>query len=136
MSRKTLKFIPGKTNYKDPVQFQIHIIRGHNGYGRRVTPEWVTDERRLQAMLLLAFPKLESDVNQRARAAKWARVIYLFYRAYETTNQIAEMMGITEQTVCSILYRARNAATGLRTDGTPRAAKRGRPPKVRGGTYF
>jgi len=123
---KTAQFIKGLTNMHDG-HFQIHGTRGELRYGHKYQspPLWAVDDEQLQALLLRVFPKLESDKNQREHAGKWVHVIYLFYRTQLSTGHVAEKMKVSKQAARSILHRVRNAAAGLRTDGKPRAAKRG-----------
>ena len=91
------------------------------------TPEWTKHDAEIQNLLLRVFPKLQTDPNQRTQAGTWARIIQLYYRVGSTTAVIAEEMGISKQCVQSRLYRIRRSAEGQRTDGKPRAARRGRP---------
>src|SRR5271157_2995548 len=74
---------------------QIHKTRSSN----RKVPEWTTSDKGIQQILLRAFPTLKTNIRQRARAARWARVIYLYYRTRLTKADIAHVLKLNYGTV-------------------------------------
>jgi hypothetical protein len=95
---------------------------------KRDAPDWALHDDQLKTVLMRVFPKCGILRYEARKAERWAYVIRKFYSG-ASTGVIAASLGVTNQVVCSILYRARHAAAGLRTDGTARHGKRGRPPK-------
>jgi hypothetical protein len=130
----------------DDLFFSGHRVRkacGPNGKhigsrGRKIA-EWATTDKGIQKVLLRAFPKLGEDLKQRLHAARWARVIFLYFRMGYTYSRIAEEMNlrspnekrpytIIENLIAHILRVARGeSANGSGNLGR----KRGRPKKIR-----
>jgi hypothetical protein len=73
---------------------------------------WALDDKESRNILLSSFPKLKTDCKQRQSAARWARIIHLFYRMNLTEREVAEELGCTYNTVNMILYRIRKRAAG------------------------
>lgn len=96
---------------------------------RRSVPDWVTDDAKFREVLLLAFPKMLTNENQRKRAGRWARIFYLYYRGNYTTSHIAQEMNTTVKTIERAIYRIIGVAKGLESHrNTPRGLRsRGRP---------
>jgi hypothetical protein len=94
-------------------------------------PDWATNNAKLQTLLLTAFPKLETDPKQRQGAARWARVIHLYYRFGMPHNHVVAETGISHGTLTSLLRTIRRAANGRRgNNNQPRGARpNGRPKK-------
>jgi hypothetical protein len=110
----------------------------HVGTRGRETPEWTKTNTGIQQVLLRAFPKLAVNPVQREKAARWARVIYLYYRLGYTYSQIAEEMHMHSpnekrpyRKVERLIEHIGNVGVGLSARGTPRR-KRGRPNKIVG----
>src|ERR1700688_655382 len=80
------------------------------------TPEWANDDQQVRLLLLKVFPKLETDEKQRARAAKWAQIIHLYFRMGWTDSRIALELKISLVSVGSLLRAVRRAASGKRAD--------------------
>lgn len=100
------------------------------------TPDWAFDNAQIREKLLEVFPKLGIDHKQRARAARWAAAIYMFYRLGMTYSQVAQELNITPIASNRLLARISDAFKGLQASGKnkPRGLrKRGRPRK-NGGT--
>jgi hypothetical protein len=95
----------------------------------RKAPLWTKNDKRVQAILLRSFPKMETNQKQRDAAGKWVRVLHLYYRMGLTFGQVAAEMGITRDTVSDIVQCLTRASKGLRADGSKRklGRKRGRP---------
>ena len=91
-------------------------------------PDWALDNHEVQRILLQSFPKMHTDPRQRRSAGRWARILYLYFRVYETDSGIAEEMNMTVGAVRSILSRivglAEDIQKGVET------ARKGRPKKV------
>lgn len=74
------------------------------------TPEWVNDNSKVQKVLLTAFPKLLTSRGHRTKAARWARIIQLYYRMGLPTARVAEILGIKVNSLIQILFRINTAA--------------------------
>jgi hypothetical protein len=59
---------------------------------RAKPPKWARTDKGIQKIIRLAFPHFETNERQRKFAARWARVIYLYFRVGYTYSQIAEEM--------------------------------------------
>lgn len=64
---------------------------GRAGHRQRVSnlPEWAMNNAALRALLLRAFPKLETNPTQRARAGRWAFIIQHYFRLGYTALHVA-----------------------------------------------
>jgi hypothetical protein len=118
-----LKQLRRKMDSNDPFMsggHQIVKIRTRE----KVIPPWATDNREMQKLLLLAFPKLNSNMKQRKAAARWGRVIHLFYRMNLTKTDVAIELRIKRSIVKLIIQRAKRLAAGRRSNNTgPRTRK-------------
>lgn len=95
---------------------------------KRDVPEWAQSTEKIKAILLRSFPKLKTDQRQRARAARWARIVHLYFRLGWTFTQVAEEMSMKPGNLHNMTVSIRRAANGLRADGKgPRGGKRGNP---------
>jgi hypothetical protein len=95
---------------------------------KRQVPLWAQNTEKIKAILIRSFPKLKTDLKQRARAARWARVIHLYYRLGWTYTQVAEELEMKPGNLHNMTVSIRRAANGLRANGTGKlAGKRGRP---------
>lgn len=130
-ARDTFTELRGAFDSSDPFMTKGHqIIKLREG--RKKVPAWVKDQKFIQSLLLRSFPKLLISPTERLRAARWARVLYLYYRTNMTASQVAHEMKIDQKTVYNTLARAKAAAKGNQT-GRPRVKlgirPRGRPRK-------
>ena len=105
---------------------RVHKIRSQE----RRTPSWAVSDEAVRKILLTAFPRLHENATQRKRAARWNRIIILYFRKHLSYSQVAEEIGekkeITHATIRSI-YRV---ASGRRSNsGKPltRNLKKGSP---------
>jgi len=115
----------------DPFMSRGHqIIKIRRGW-RRSKPSWVESNKAIQELVLRSFPKLKTDNKQRAAAARWVRVIQLYFRLGWTAGQIAEELKTTRNVIKCIIKAVRRAILGQRADNTgPRVkAGSGRPRK-------
>lgn len=97
----------------------------------RPVPVWTKNDSEVRAVLLRAFPRLETDGRQRQSAARWLRIIYLYFRLQYTHRQTAAEMGLTPSVVTSVTRSIRRVASGRRADGSGQlGGKRGRPKKI------
>lgn len=130
-----LRQIRGKIDSDDPF-FPGHGIKtgGSQGsrHARRIqsTPAWTKSDTKIRALLLKVFPKLGSDERQRERAARWTRVIYLYFRAGMTYSQIAEDMCISRNAAHELIKGIQRSSRGLDARGRERLRRRGRPKKI------
>lgn len=112
---------------------QIIKSAGATRHETRVSnlPEWATDDKQVQALLLRSFPKLKQDPVQRQRAGKWAQIIQLYYRVGWTQTKIAEELGMSLVLLKYYLKAIRRAASGKTVNNIVRGQKpRGRPKKI------
>ena len=100
---------------------------------RKRVPLWALDNKKIQQVILRAFPKMDSDPVQRQRAGRWTRVIHLYYRLKWSRGQIAKEMDLDYVAVKNIIYRLKCVAAGKRADGTGAREKHpvGRPKRIR-----
>jgi hypothetical protein len=98
---------------------------------RRVIPEWTRSNEKIKEVLLRSFPLLETDPKQRSGAARWARIIHLFFRLQYTYRQTAAELGMTFYAVRQATIYIRRVAAGIWSNGRGRftGRKRGRPRK-------
>jgi hypothetical protein len=97
---------------------------------RKEIPLWTMNQTAIAALVKQVFTKLDTDAKQRRRAAYWASVIHLYWRMRYTVPQIAHEMGSSVCKVRGVIRSAKNAAAGLRADGTaPRTNNRGKGPR-------
>jgi hypothetical protein len=105
---------------------------GHQVVGprrrKRPVPLWAQNTETIKAILLRSFPKLQTNPRQRARAARWARIIHLYFRMQWTYTQVAEELGMTPGSLHNMTTSIRRVANGERSAGTGKlGGKRGRP---------
>ena len=86
----------------------------------------------MQKILLRSFPKLAVNQKQRNRAARWARVIHLYYRLQWTYRQVAAEIKMKPDAVHDMIKGIRRVAKGVRVDnsGLHGVVPRGRPRKA------
>ena len=83
----------------------------------RQIPEWSKDNKKVQAILVRSFPGLRTNPRQRARAARWAVAIQLYYRVRMTKSHVAQQMKLDVDTVRTLLRNINRAANGKKTNG-------------------
>ena len=100
---------------------------------RKRVPLWALDNKKIQQVILRAFPKMDSDPVQRQRAGRWARVIHLYYRLKWSRGQIAKEMSLQYHTVNDLIRSIKRVAAGKRANGKGLRGQNpvGRPKKVR-----
>jgi hypothetical protein len=113
----------------DPFMTGGHqVIRPRYAY-KKQHPAWTKSDKKIRQILLQSFPKLQTDMKQRSAAARWLRIIHMYYRVGETIGTIAVELHQKVGTVKRVLVSIKRAAKGKNTaNGTDRR-KRGRPPK-------
>lgn len=106
---------------------QIVVLRKR----KRPVPEWVMSNVKIREVLLRAFPKLAINQRQRDRAARWARIIHLYFRLQWTHRQVADEIGQDADSVHNMINGIRRVAKNGRADnkGNRGVRKRGRPKK-------
>jgi hypothetical protein len=90
---------------------------------KRVTPDWVSDDKQVQALLLRVFPKLKIDLNQRQKAGRWARFIQLYFKTGLSYREVAEEMGERKETIHTLRRRVVRAQRGQPLNGVKRKNK-------------
>jgi hypothetical protein len=101
---------------------------GHPRAYTRKTPLWANNVEAFKKILLLSFPKLGSVPKQRKAAARWTRIVYLYFKLHYTYKQIAREMSEKPTQIKASLMHIRRVSRGLAANGNGvRAQKRGRP---------
>lgn len=80
----------------------------HANRMRRVPP-WAIDDNRIKEYVLSRFPKADKDYEQRRKAARIVRIIYLYYRVGETRASVAEQLHISDNAVKEVIKRLKAA---------------------------
>jgi hypothetical protein len=80
---------------------EIKKIRGTNE--NRTFPEWTMKDKSIRKVLLLAFPKLDTNEAQRKRAGRWMRVIYFYYRLRLPRPVILKELQMTDSVFTTLL---------------------------------
>jgi hypothetical protein len=96
---------------------------------KRSVPEWTLNNKEVRKVLLRSFPKLATDPIQRLRAARWARIIHLYFRLQYTYRQVAQELEMMPGSVRTMIISIKRVATGRRANGTGQLgiSPRGRP---------
>lgn len=109
----------------------------HRSFGRdqKIIPTWAKSDAEIRKILCQVFPRLAHDARQRKAAARWLRVIYLYFRIGMTRGQIVDELHTSNEAIRTILKRIRFAAAGKsRGHGhwqtRLKGAGRGRPRKI------
>jgi len=133
--RDTFRELRQKFGSSDPFMAGGHqIIKSRTGRGRKKSeiPLWARNDIALQAILLRSFPNLKTSSKQRARAARWVRVVQLYFRMGWTRGQVAAEMKVKPAIVKVIVERIRRVASGRRSrNNSLELSTRGRPRKNR-----
>lgn len=84
---------------------QIKETAGATQHARRLRkiPVWALDDTQVQILLLRCFPSLKTVPEQRAKAARWARIIHLYYRMGYTAAKTADELGMTVKAITRAL---------------------------------
>ncbi len=82
---------------------------------KRVIPSWTQDNRQVKKVLLQSFPKLETNSWQRNRAARWARIIHLYFRLQYTNRQTADELGMKVANLKRMIISIKRSAAGKLT---------------------
>lgn len=94
--------------------FQVVTIRRQP----RKFPVWALDNKLTQVIINRAFPNWRKNKTQRKRAARWARVIVLYYRNGMPFNHVSRELGLEKDHLRSLLRAIRRAAIGQRANGS------------------
>lgn len=118
----------------DPFMTRGHGIRKPRSDDKKSVPDWALSDKEVQRVVLTSFPKYATNGRQRKSAARWIRVIHLFFRMGMTRGQVVEEMKVSYFTVDSTIRAVRRVAQGLRANGEGKRGitkTMGRPRKVR-----
>jgi hypothetical protein len=98
---------------------------------KRSVPAWARSNEKIKAILLRSFPKLKTHPGQRVRAARWARIIHLYFRMQWTYTQVAEELVMKPANLHNMTTSIRRAAAGKRANNTGEfsTVPKGRPKK-------
>ena len=114
-SRKQTMNALRKVDYADFDRMQT-FEREEGSRGSRNPPEWAIDNKKLRTLLKTEFPLMDglkrTDAH-RAKAGRWAAIIYKYYRAGQTLANIAADLHVTEDSVQSAMTRIRAAGDAL-----------------------
>lgn len=122
-----------KIDSKEPFMVRGHGFIKPRSNDKKQVDDWTRDDKEVRKVLMRAFPKLATDDRHRCGAARWVRVIHLYFRVHMTRQQVVdEMIGswpeITRGIVGHIVRDARQVAKGLTSNSKERH------PDNRGGT--
>jgi len=127
--RDTFIELREKIGSSDPFMTGGHQIKKIRE-GAHDIPEWTKSDAEIRRLLLRSFPALETNDLQRRRAARWARVIHLYFRLNTPHGQIAQELRLSLNKVKMTIRSIKWAAAGKRADGTGFIGKpKGRPKK-------
>jgi hypothetical protein len=84
---------------------------------KRIVPEWTGSNKEVRKVLLRSFPKLATDSKQRASAARWARIIHLFFRLRYTYRQTAAELEAKPESVRAMIMGIKRVAAGKWANG-------------------
>jgi hypothetical protein len=126
---------------KEP--FSSQLIKPRTDDKKRV-PDWALDDKKVEQVLLTVFPKCGTNSRKleeqgatgrhRAGAARWMRIIHLYWRMNLTSGQVAEEMTLTRKAVERLVERIRVVGNGLFTaPGRLKLSTRGSPRQSWGG---
>lgn len=137
-NRDTFSELRQKIDGSDPFMTGGHQIMKTRTEMDREVPAWAKNDAEVQKVLLRSFPKLGANPKQRARAARWARVIHMYFRVQMTHSEIAAELKVPRKTINYLVLRITRAARGESTDGRGPRRKLGRPKKSQAvsGTSF
>ena len=104
---------------------QVIKTAGGSRHAKRMekVPVWALDDEKIKQYINTMFPKAKTNKEQRTRAAKIVRILYLYYRVGETRAGVAEQVGMTEKAVEMVLRRVNKVMSG------PHMRPKGRPKK-------
>jgi len=80
---------------------------------KREVPSWATDDSKVQEVLDYQFPKRAKSKIQKARADRWMYVIYEYFRAVVSTQEIADELKISNKAVTCAVGRIRKVGEHL-----------------------
>jgi hypothetical protein len=83
----------------------------------RVIPDWTRNDKEVRKVLLRSFPKLNEDPIHRSQAARWTRVLHLYFRMGLTRGQISKEMKLSASQVNSFILTLKRVGAGHRADG-------------------
>lgn len=111
----------------DPFMTGGHQVISPRRAYKKDHPAWTKSDEKIKQILLRSFPKLQTDRRQRLAAARWLRIIHMYYRVGETIGTIALELHQKVGTVKRVLVSIKRAAKGKNTANGTERRKRGRP---------
>ena len=125
------KQLSRKIDAKDPFMTHGHQIIKPRSDDKKSVPEWVLDDKKVREIILRSFPKFSTDARQRKGAARWIRVIHLYFRMGMTRGQVAAELSVSPIVIKGIvqgLLQVGRGETVHHKNGHKRP--RGRPKKI------
>lgn len=107
-----------KIDSNDPFVTGGHQVLKPRSNDKKEVPEWTRDDKKVREILLRSFPKLTTDYKQRVRAARWIRIIHLYFRMHMTRGQVAEEMGVEPGIIRDVVRSIRRVAANRRANGS------------------
>lgn len=127
LSNESFRELRKVLDSSDPFMTGGHGIRKPNSRRKKI-PAWSLNDASVREILIRSFPKLQTNPRQRKSAAKWIRIIHLYYRAGMTRGQVAAEMGMKDNTLKRALISIKRVASGRWTDNKGNfGGERGRP---------
>jgi hypothetical protein len=132
MPNPTYKELRTHLDGSDPFMTGGHQVLKPRSNDKKRVPEWALDDKEVQRIVLRSFPKYATDRRQRQRAARWIRIIHLYFRMGMTRGQVADEIGVKPKIVRDLLLRICRVAVGKRADNRALIGARpvGRPKKI------
>ena len=99
---------------------------------KKSVPDWALDDTKVREIVLRSFPRYATNGRHRKGAARWIRVIHLYFRMGMTRGQVAEEMSLGTGVIRNILLHIRRVVAGMQANGKKRLGlrPRGRPKKI------
>jgi hypothetical protein len=95
---------------------------------KKKVPSWANNDKKIQEFVRRSFPKMDTNTIQRRRAARWAAIIYWYYRQNFGRLEIARRLGMSINQVRGLLGHIKLAARGMKANGRgPGGKPNGRP---------
>ena len=104
------------------------ILRKRTLSKRRRVPEWAKQDEFIRELLLRSFPYLHTNLNQRKKAGRWARVIQSYFREQHSYKETAEEIGETPRTTEMLIRAITRAVNGKKANGS--GSRRCRKPNL------
>jgi hypothetical protein len=124
-----LRQLRKKLDSKDPFMTRGHGIIKPRSDDKKSVPEWTLNDKKVREVVLRSFPDYTTNSRHRRGAARWIRIIHLYFRMGMTRGQVASEMNLSSEAVHDAIKGIRRVASGRRYDNRAKLGvrPRGRP---------